>query len=85
MGNPIQYRNTDNPSQMGGGEVCQNSEVVCHNNLSLWTPPPQVFHNGKAVVVCPVGVYHNGEINENFTPAWPFHFYLVQRNKQKHQ
>ena len=33
MGNPIQYRNTDNPSQIGG--VSHNKGGVCHNNLSL--------------------------------------------------
>ena len=34
MENPIQYRNTDNPSQMGGFSH-NKGEGVCHNNLSL--------------------------------------------------
>ena len=33
MENPIQYRNTDNPSQMGKLDTTKG--VVCHNNLSL--------------------------------------------------
>ena len=50
MGNPIQYHNTNNPSQIGGG--------VCHNSggfvaTTYHSEPPQVFHNGKTVVVCP--------------------------------
>ena len=32
MGNPIQYHNTNNPSQMGG---LPQQGGVCHNNLSL--------------------------------------------------
>ena len=33
MGNPIQYRNTNNPSQIGG--VSHNKGGANHNNLSL--------------------------------------------------
>ena len=38
MGNPIQYRNTDNPSQMGG---LATTRGVCHNGLPVFIKPPQ--------------------------------------------
>ena len=69
MENPIQYLNTDNPSQMGGW-VCQNSggfvttTYRCEKN-------PWGFHNGKAFVVCPLEHTTTGGdwVNENFTPG----------------
>ena len=74
MGNPIQYHNTDNPSQIifkCGGLPQQGGGVVtttyhCDKN-------PVVFDNGKAIVVCPPpppprAVPQRG-VNENFTPA----------------
>ena len=36
MGNPIQYHNTDNPSEMGG---LATTRGVCHNNLSFSLTP----------------------------------------------
>ena len=61
MENPIQYCNTDNQSQMGGG-VSHNKGGICHNNLSLWlTLPPWANQNRKAIVVCPQGIPQWGE------------------------
>ena len=67
MGNPIQYHNTDNPSQMGGGY--HNSwEGLLQQSIVVKTPPG-VFPNGKAIVVCPPWGIPKWGVNENFTPA----------------
>ena len=67
MENPIQYHNTNNPSQMVGRGVA-TTRGGCHNNLSVRLAPPQAYHNNKCVMINPPGAYHNGGVNENFTP-----------------
>ena len=58
MGNPIQYHNTDNPSQIGG--VSHNKRGANHNAFILMISPPGAYHNDKCVMINPPGAYHNG-------------------------
>ena len=67
MGNPIQYHNTDNPSQMGEGLATTVGGFVtttyhCEN-------PPGSFTTGKPLWYAPLGLPQGGGRNENFTPA----------------
>ena len=68
MGNPIQYRNTDNPSQIGG--VSHNKGGANHNAFIVMISPPGAYHNDKCVMINPPGAYHNGGVNENLTPGF---------------
>ena len=71
MGNPIQYRNTDNPSQIGGLATTRGG--ANHNAFIIMISPPEVYHNDKCVMINPPGAYHNGGVNENLTPV-PFQY-----------
>ena len=53
MENPIQYHNTDNPSQMGG--VSHNKGGVNHNAFFVMISPPRAYHNDKCVMINPPG------------------------------
>ena len=64
MGNPIQYRNTNNPSQMGAlattrGDLSQQPIVFIN-------PPPGLIKTGKPLWYAP-WAFCNGGVNENFT------------------
>ena len=49
MGNPIQYRNTDNPSQIQGW-VSHNKGGVIKWPLSLWYAPPGRTRGGGGLM-----------------------------------
>ena len=53
MENPIQYRNTDNPSQIGGLATTRGG--LSQQPIVMINPPPRANQNRKAVVVCPPG------------------------------
>ena len=44
MGNPIQYRNTDNPSQMGGG-LATTRWGLSQQPIIFINPPPGANQN----------------------------------------
>ena len=52
MENPIQYRNTDNPSQMG---ELATTRGINHNAFIVMISPPRVYHNDKCVMINPPG------------------------------
>ena len=53
MGNPIQYRNTDNPSQIGGVSHNKGGLIIMH--LSLWLAPPGRTTTINALWLTPPG------------------------------
>ena len=64
MENPIQYCNTDNPSQMGGlatrGGLWQKPIIMMN--------PPGLIITGKLLWYAPLGhTAMGGGVNENFT------------------
>ena len=57
MENPIQYRNTDNPSQMGGLATTRGG--LSQQPIVMINPPPGLIITGKPLWYTP-GAYHNG-------------------------
>ena len=64
MGNPIQYRNTDNPSQIQGW--VSHNKGGFHKTTSVC--PGGANHNAFIVMVRPPGRTQGG-VNENFSPV----------------
>ena len=50
MENPIQYRNTNNPSQMGG---YPQQGGVNHNAFIIMISPPRAYHYNKCIMINP--------------------------------
>ena len=82
MGNPIQYCNTDNLSQMGGG-VATTSGGVVTTTYHCETPPGS-FTMEKALLYTPLGILQRG-VNENFTPGHPSIYSFSRRGNGKHE
>ena len=69
MGNPIQYCNTDNPSQIGG--VCPNSGGGFVTTTYCCEPPKGLSQLESHCGMPPWGMPHNGGgVNENFAPSF---------------
>ena len=70
MGNPIQYPNTDNPSQIYRGGLATRRTVL-YNGLGT---SRGVIHNRKIVMISPPGAYTEGGFKKRFTGSSVFYF-----------
>ena len=55
MGNPIQYCNTDNPSQMGGGGLATTKGCLSQQPI-VFINPSGLIKTGKPLWYAPRGV-----------------------------